>query len=235
MKGSGSCSAVYRFTFVFVVAAFIDPSLGSQSCELYYKFGIYGCPVNTKIYPIYKELENIVTNDNETLFLMRQAFFPGLVPHVLETEKDDFVLIRVCARCNKTMPPPACHGIDVNSTLTETHCWNYRWSSSPAMNMVDVGQLLAFDPVSTSIIYSRFVDAPTYQRFLLIFNISLKGFSCTPSTDELMEAIILLSTWVSISPHTWDTILHTIPLHIPYKYPISPCCAQCVTGRYGYL
>ena len=37
------------------------------------------------------------------------------------------------------------------------------------------------------------------------------------------------------SPHTWGTILRTIPLHIPYKYPISPCCAQCVTGRYGYL
>ena len=25
------------------------------------------------------------------------------------------------------------------------------------------------------------------------------------------------------------------PAYIPYKYPISACCAQCVTGRYGYL
>ena len=24
-------------------------------------------------------------------------------------------------------------------------------------------------------------------------------------------------------------------ISIPYKYPISPCCAQCVTGRYGNL
>ena len=37
------------------------------------------------------------------------------------------------------------------------------------------------------------------------------------------------------SPHTWGTILHTIPLHISYKYSISPCCRQCVTGRYGCL
>ena len=200
MKRSGSCSAIYFFACIFVVAAYmVDTSLSSQWCELYNKFGIYGCSVNTKIYPIYKTLENIVTNDSETLFLMRQAFFPGLVPHVLETEKDDFVLIRVCAIYDKTMPPPACHGIDVNSTLiTETRCWNYRWSSSPAMNMVDVGQLLAFDPVSTSIIYSRFVDAPTDRRFLLIFNISLEAFSCAPSTDELMQATILLSTWVGI-------------------------------------
>ena len=28
------------------------------------------------------------------------------------------------------------------------------------------------------------------------------------------------------SLHTWCTILCIIPLHIPYKYPISPCCTQ---------
>ena len=38
-----------------------------------------------------------------------------------------------------------------------------------------------------------------------------------------------------VSPHTWGTILRTILLHIPYKYPISPCCGQCVTARYGWL
>ena len=37
------------------------------------------------------------------------------------------------------------------------------------------------------------------------------------------------------SPHTWGTILCIIPLHIPYKYPISPCCGECVTRRYGHL
>ena len=35
--------------------------------------------------------------------------------------------------------------------------------------------------------------------------------------------------------YTWGTIPRTIPLHIPFKYPISPCCAQCVKGRYGCL
>ena len=37
-------------------------------------------------------------------------------------------------------------------------------------------------------------------------------------------------------PHTLATILHVYHPHPTYlKYPISPCCAQCVTGRYGYL
>ena len=37
------------------------------------------------------------------------------------------------------------------------------------------------------------------------------------------------------SPHLWGKIPHRISLHIPYKYPISPSFAQCVTGIYGYL
>ena len=29
------------------------------------------------------------------------------------------------------------------------------------------------------------------------------------------------------STHTWGTNLRTFPLHIPYKYPISPCHTSC--------
>ena len=209
-KMKASCSGIYRFTFIFVLASFIDPSLGSKSCDQYYKFGMYTCPVSRKIYPIYSELEDIVTNDSEILFLMRQAFFPGLVPHVLEAEKDEFVLIRVCAIYNETIPPPVCQGVDINSTLTETRCWNYRWSSSPALNMVDVGQLVAFDPVATSLIYSRFVDRPSNRRFLLMFNLSLEDFSCSPAADNLIGAIVLLSTWVSILA----TCIHISTVHL---------------------
>ena len=210
MKASCSGSVVYCFTCIFVLASFIDPSLGSKSCDRYYKFGMYTCPVSRKIYPIYSELEDIVTNHSEILFIMRQAFFPGLVPHVLETEKDDFVLIRVCAIYNETQPPPVCPGVDINSTLTETRCWNYRWSSSPALNMVDVGQLVAFDPVATSLIYSRFVDHPSNRRFLLMFNLSLEAFSCSPVADNLIGAIVLLSTWVSILA----TCIHISTVHL---------------------
>ena len=37
------------------------------------------------------------------------------------------------------------------------------------------------------------------------------------------------------SPHTWGTILCTVLLHVPCTYLITPCCARCVTGAYGYL
>ena len=42
--------------------------------------------------------------------------------------------------------------------------------------------------------------------------------------------------WHVLLEHTpipWaQSCMCTTPLHISYKYPISPCCAQCVTGRY---
>ena len=78
------------------------------------------------------------------------------------------------------------------------------------MNMVDVGQLVAFDPVATSLIYSRFVDRPSNRRFLLMFNLSLEAFSCSPAADNLIGAIVLLSTWVSILA----TCIHISTVHL---------------------
>ena len=69
MKIVGSYSAM-----MFIgIMAFVNPGWGSY--ELDYKLGMFGCPVYKKIYPIYKKLEIILTNDTETLFLLRQTFF----------------------------------------------------------------------------------------------------------------------------------------------------------------
>ena len=157
MKIVGSCRAMYCFMFIGIMA-FVNTAWGL--CELDYKLGVFGCPVYKRIYPIYKKLESIITNDAETLYLMRQAFFPPLTPHILETERVNVVLIRVCWIPNKTKPPPACNSLDSNNqTATETRCKNFRWSRSPALNMIAVEQLLVFDPVFTITVYSRFVGS----------------------------------------------------------------------------
>ena len=56
------------------------------------------------------------------------------------------------------------------------------------------------------------VVCPTYHTWVLMGGV---GGELTSNTT---------------SSHTWGTNLHTVPLHIPYKYPISPCCAKCVIG-----
>ena len=195
MKIVGSYKAMYCFMFIGIMA-FVRTAWGS--CELDYELGVFGCPVYKRIYPIYKKLENILTNDTETLYLMRQAFFPPLFPHILETEQVNVVPIRVCWISNETKPLPACNSIDSsNQSATETRCKNFRWSRSPALNMIAVEQLLVFDPVLTNTVYSRFVGRRNGHHVLFAFDISSDVFSCTPSEDDLTQATVLLLTWVS--------------------------------------
>ena len=166
-------------------------------CETDYKFGTYGCRVHERVYPIYKKLESIMVNNTETLYRMREAFFPTLVQQSWESEAINAVLIRVCATLNETSPPPrTCSN---NQVLTNTRCWNYRWSSSPALNMIAVDQLLAFDPMMSGLMYSAIVGSPRKRSFLFVFPISSDLFPCTPSESDLTQAIVLLSSWVSIT------------------------------------
>ena len=201
MKIVGSYSAMYSFIFIGIMA-FVNPAWGS--CELDYKLGMLGCPVYKKVYPIYKKLESILTNDTETLYLMRQAFLPPLVPHILETERVNVVLMRVCWIPSKTRPSPACNNPDSNNQTakTETRCKNFRWSRSPALNMIAVEQLVVFDPISTILIYSRFVGHMSTHHVFVTFDISSDVFPCTPSEDDLTQATVLLLTWVSVVRYT---------------------------------
>ena len=200
MKIVSSYSAM--FCFMFMIVAFFTTTC--KSCDFDDKLGPVDCPVYKRIHLIYKKLESIMTNDTETLYLMRQAFFPASVTHFLETERVNVVRIGICWVPNKTRPPPACNSLDSNNQTakTETRCWNFRWSSLPALNMIAIDQLLAFDPMLTSAVYSRCVDKTRYRRFLLVFDISPDLFPCTPSEDDLTQATVLLLTWVSAATYT---------------------------------
>ena len=186
---------VYYFILI-VTSAFINETWGF--CGINGTIGMPDCSVYEKVYPIYKTLENIVTNNTETLFLMRQAFFPAILRHFLEaSETVNVVRITVCWLFNNTRPPP-CNGLSNNQTAT-TQCKNFRWSRSPGLNMIAFDQLLEFDPVFTSWIYSRYVDHTYRQSFRLQFDMNPDVFPCTPTEDELTQATILLLTWVSIA------------------------------------
>ena len=137
-------------------------------------------------------------NDTKALYMMKEAFFPTLVQRSWENDEVNVVQIRVCGILNETSPPPStCNGIDNSQALMNTRCWNLRWSSSPALNMIAVDQLLAFDPMISGLMYSGFVGSPHDRTFLFVFDISSDVFPCSPSESDLTHAIVLLSSWVS--------------------------------------
>ena len=201
MKRASSYIATYCFMLI-VIAIFINKTRGFCNSNNTIGMPDHDCSMYKSVYLIYKTLENIVTNDNVTLYLMRQAFFPAIVAHFLEpSETVNTVRIRVCWEPSETRPPPPCNSLDNNNnqTATETRCKNFRWSRSPALNMIAVEQLLGFDPVLTTWIYSRFVDHTYRRSFQLQFNMSSDVFLCIPTEEELTQATILLLTWVSIA------------------------------------
>ena len=64
-----------------------------------------------------------------------------------------------------------------------------------------------------------------YVQFqVCVFNIAL--VSACPTSN--IWALVGERREIDMSQWNKLTILHTIPLHIPYKYPIFPCCAQYV-------
>ena len=63
----------------------------------------FHCHQTEKIYPIYKKLETILTNDTEAFYTMKQAFFPTLQPHFWESTRVNAVITRVCVITDETM------------------------------------------------------------------------------------------------------------------------------------
>ena len=154
------------------------------------------CLQTERVYPIYKKLEAIVKNDTEVLYTMKQAFFPVLEPHFWESARVNVVLIRVCVVTDETMMKCNSSGGN-NSMFIKTQCWSFRWSSSPALNRITIGQLLAFDPVLTSIIYSNFVGKVWPRSAHTLFRITSAVFPCVPQESDFTQALVLLLSWVS--------------------------------------
>ena len=93
---------------------------------------------------------------------------------------------------------------------------------SPALNMIAVEQLLVFDPVSTTTIYSRSDDGGRRRHHVIFsFDITSDVFPCTPSEDDLTQATVLVLTWVSAATYIPQNIyaLHKIISFVPWLPP----------------
>ena len=178
-----------------VMVVFVATTRSSLCVELGPE-GLLRCHQAEKINSIYKKLEKIVTSDTEALCSMKQAFFPTLQPHFWESARVNVVLIRVCVITDETMMKCNSSGGN-NSMFMKSQCWKFRWSSSPALNRISVGQLLAFDPVLTFIIYSNFVGSVWPRSAYTVFRITSAVFPCVPQESDFTQALVLLLSWVS--------------------------------------
>jgi len=162
------------------------------SCLL---LGVVNCEDET-LYPIYKELQDALTNNPQLLYVMKQSFFPMQPPHywlgsgVIVVSIHTCVTIMNAAFCqetaNKSLP-------FVN--ISEYHqCWDLYWTSSHLLNLIPVDILFAFEPLYVDVVYSGIVGSLLYRYVDIPFQITLP---CVPSNSSIERALVLLLSWVS--------------------------------------
>ena len=179
-----SCSAMHYFMLTVYMVVFVATTWSSARNESVPAYDNQG----NMIYPIYKKLETIVTNDTEAVYTVKQAFFPDREPHFWESARVNVVLIRVCVITDETMMKCNSSGGN-NSMFIKTQCWSFWWSSSPALNRITIGQLLAFDPVLTSIVYSHFIGKVWPRKAHTLFHIKSSLFPCVPLESDFTQAV----------------------------------------------
>jgi len=142
-----------------------------------------------RIYPIYKKLETILTNDKETLYAMKQAFFPALEPHFWESARINVVKIRVCVITDETMMK--CNSSSGNNSMfIKTQCWKFLWSSSPALTKITSGQLFSFDPVVAVLIYiptSEEADIEVLNSYFTLILLSFHAYHWRVISHRLLH------------------------------------------------
>ena len=171
-----SCSAMQFFLLTLYML--LLPTARSSVCNVSVTADQFHYNQCDRIYPIYEKLETILTNDKETLYTMKQAFFPALDPHFWESARINVVKIRVCVITDETMM--TCNSSSENNNVfIKTQCWKFLWSSSPALTKITNGQLFAFDPVLGGLIYSYFRGRRHRDAHILL-HIQSSVFPCIP-------------------------------------------------------
>ena len=156
-----------------------------------------------KFYPLQKTLESALTTD-ETLYIMRQVFFPVVRISAQETQQ---VKISVCVEIIVD------HTLITNSTSNDsctvnnfglintnesqscknTSCNEFLWTDSALLSLITIDQLASFDALSV-VIYNAAIGKPYHSR-----NIdALLPLICPvmPDLSDIKTSLMLLLSWV---------------------------------------
>jgi len=160
-----------------------------------------GCQANCNdsdhfcyLYPLYQRLEDSLTNDSQTLYALRQTFFP------LHRTISPAIAIKVCIEVGE-IQTVSCnregHSSDpaFSNTTSDEKCWWYQWSSSALLAMITADELLAFDNIFFLIVYSHIGPSVHYS---IEFALQPASLPCMPSSNEMQATLTALLSWVSV-------------------------------------
>ena len=138
----------------------------------------------------YQKLEKSLIQNGFVLHQLQETFFPS------QNLPPDSVRLHVCVTIGSVQP----RNCD-NSSLTGgegnfSYCQKFQWSRSVLLNLISEDQLLVLD----NVIIRRINHVITHQAVLKLA-LQIDILSCDITEDDILEALMQLLPWVSISTH----------------------------------
>ena len=169
-----------------------------------------------QFHPFHKTLESALTTE-ETLFTLRQAFFPVVRSSAQETQ---LVKIHICVEITvdqalNSTTNDSCIASSLlktgGSNNVSSFCRTFLWTDSALLSLITIDQLIAFDAL-TSFIYK----AATGQLKAAGYNINVFLPILCPvkqQKSEITTSLMLLLSWVRY--YSWHAV---VSLHIIFAF-----------------
>ena len=153
--------------------------------------GYYGT-----VYPYYKMVEEAVTSDPKNLYLLRQGFLPVVTAQPWLIDDVHTLLIKTHIIYRNS------YGDDDSMSVSFNKTWWFRWTDSSLLSLISPDELLAFDPVGFTVLYSAIMGSENPKSLEMVIQIhdTQPGIiDQAKITDKLLKAVTLFFSWVSAS------------------------------------
>ena len=167
----------------------------------------------SKLYSIFKMLEDQLIKDELALFSLHQGMYAtsfGGTPS-FDTAANQVNYFHACVRVNVTGETSMLNFTDRESLGLQngTRCYWLQWTSSWLFSHITVDQLMIFDNVFSKLVYDSYIGHSSPRTTDLRFHLTLNDSTGVISDEELEMAVMLLCSKVTLKTFTSMLLEHT--------------------------
>ena len=145
---------------------------------------------NVAIQDTYQKLENSLSQNGFVLHQMQEAFFPS------QNLPPDSLRLHVCVTVGGVQPGNCGNSFLPGGQGNFSYCKKFQWSRSVLLNLLSNDQLLVLD----NVIIHHISHIIRHEAELKV-PLQIDRLPCDVTADDILEALMQLLPWVSISTH----------------------------------
>ena len=159
----------------------------------------------------YRQLESALLRNPDALYTLHTVFFqPNRAPREIARINVHLNIDHMGpSNCTTAGPNQWSLANGTNDTYKHNdsqlyeYFWKFKWSQSPVLSQINVGELSVFDNLLSLILYGK-VSAAYYE--VADATLHVPSLPCKPTRDDVLWTVTTFLTWVS---HIVFTICHS--------------------------